>query len=52
MIVEAALTRDKELAFQAVCNDSANRLPIDESWKMFNQMLDASRAFLPAWESA
>jgi alpha-galactosidase/6-phospho-beta-glucosidase family protein len=50
MIVEAALTRDKELAFQAVYNDPANRLPVDESWEMFNQMLVASRTFLPGWD--
>jgi alpha-galactosidase len=50
MIVESALARDKELAFQAVFNDPANRLPIDEAWAMFNQMLQASREFLPGWE--
>ncbi len=50
LIVEAALTRDKELAFQAVFNDPANRLPLDETWVMFNQMLQASRAFLPGWD--
>ena len=49
MIVEAALTHDKELAFQAVFNDPANRLPVDESWDMFNEMLRASREFLPGW---
>lgn len=50
MIVEAALTRDKDLAFQAIYNDPANRLPIDEAWTMFNEMLQASRAYLPGWE--
>ncbi len=50
MIVEAALTRDKELAFQAVFNDPTNRLPLDETWEMFNQMLEAGRAFLPGWD--
>jgi alpha-galactosidase len=49
MIVEAALTRDKEMAFQAVFNDPANRLPADETWEMLNQMLQASREFLPGW---
>jgi alpha-galactosidase/6-phospho-beta-glucosidase family protein len=52
MIVEAALTRDKELAFQAVFNDPANRLPVDECWEMFNEMLRASRQFLPGWDIA
>ncbi len=49
LIVEAALTRDKDLAFQAVFNDPTNRLAIDECWEMFNEMLQASRAFLPGW---
>jgi len=50
MTVEAALTRDKDLAFQAVLNDPANRLPPDETWSMFDEMLRASRAFLPGWD--
>ncbi len=49
LIVEAALTRDKDLAFQAVFNDPTNRLPIDETWEMFNRMLEASHEFLPDW---
>lgn len=49
LIVEAALTRDKDLAFQAVLNDPANRLPPDETWEMFDEMLQASREFLPGW---
>lgn len=49
LIVEAALTCDRELAFQAVYNDPTNRLPLDESWTMFKRMLDASRPFLPGW---
>ncbi|MBI5304386.1 MAG: alpha-glucosidase/alpha-galactosidase [Chloroflexi bacterium] len=50
MIVEAALSRDKDLAFQAVLNDPTNRLPLDETWEMFGEMLQASRAFLPGWD--
>lgn len=50
MIVEAALTRDKDWAFQAVLNDPTNRLPPDETWEMFNEMLQASREFLPGWK--
>ena len=45
MIVEAALARDMDLAFQAVFNDPTNRLPIDETWTMFNEMLNVSRDF-------
>jgi alpha-galactosidase/6-phospho-beta-glucosidase family protein len=49
MIVEAALTRDRDLAFQAVYSEPTNRLPLDECWAMFNQMLRASSEFLPGW---
>jgi len=50
LIVEAALGCDKDMAFQAVFDDPTNRLPLDESWTMFNRMLKASRAFLPGWK--
>ena len=49
MIGDAALAHDKDLAFQAVLNDPANRLPPDETWEMFNEMLNARREFLPGW---
>ena len=49
LIVEAALTCNKDMAFQAVFDDPTNRLPVDESWTMFNRMLKASRSFLPGW---
>lgn len=49
MIVEAALTRDRDLAFQAVYHDPANRLAIDRTWEMFKRLLAASRDFLPGW---
>lgn len=38
MIIEAALTRDKDLAFQAVFNDPTTNLPIDKAWNMFNEI--------------
>ena len=49
MIVEAALTEDKDLAFQAVYADPASTLPLDQSWKMFTEMITASGDFLPGW---
>lgn len=49
-IVEAALTRNKDLAFWAVYNDPASKLPVDEAWEMFNEMLCVSKAFLPGWD--
>jgi alpha-galactosidase/6-phospho-beta-glucosidase family protein len=50
MIVEAALTRDPDLAFQAVFNDPTHHLPLDRAWEMFSLMVQASRAFLPGWK--
>lgn len=41
LIIEAALTEDTDLAFQAVCNDPSNPLPLDDSWELFNKMLQA-----------
>ncbi len=38
MIIEAALTRNRELAFQAVFNDPTNRAPIDQTWSMFTEI--------------
>ena len=49
MIVEAALTRDRDLAFHAVYHDPANHLAIDRAWEMFNRLLYASRDYLPGW---
>jgi alpha-galactosidase/6-phospho-beta-glucosidase family protein len=47
LIIEAALRRDVDLAFQAVYNDPNNILPIDRAWTMFSEMLQATREFLP-----
>lgn len=52
MIVQAALTRDRDLAFAGIYNDPAHNLPIDEAWTMFNRMLVPSLPWLPGWESA
>ncbi len=38
MIVEAALTRDADLAFQAVFNDPTTNLPVDQAWELFNEI--------------
>ncbi len=50
LIVQAALAHDRALAFQAVFHDPTNRLPLDTTWTMFGEMLNASQAFLPGWE--
>ena len=38
MIVEAALTRDEELAFQAIYNDPCTSVAIDKAWAMFQDI--------------
>jgi alpha-galactosidase len=38
MIIEAALTADKDLAFQAIFNDPTTNLPIDIAWRMFEEI--------------
>ena len=38
MLIEAALTEDKDLAFQAIFNDPTTNLPIDQAWQMFEEM--------------
>jgi alpha-galactosidase len=50
MIVEAGLKRDKKLAFQAFLNDPLMSLTTDQAWKMFEEMLDATKANLPGWD--
>jgi alpha-galactosidase len=38
LIIEAALHRDQDLAFQAVFNDPTTRLPMDQAWQMFHEI--------------
>ena len=51
LIVGAALARDGNLAFQAILGDPTNRLPEDEPWSMFLELLLASREYPPGWTS-
>jgi len=48
LIIEAALTNDTDLAFQAFFNDPSNHLPLDDSWELFNKMLQVNKEFLSA----
>ncbi|MGB8980275.1 MAG: alpha-glucosidase/alpha-galactosidase [Anaerolineales bacterium] len=48
MIIQAALSDDNDLAFQAFYNDPANQLPIDTAWELFGRMLDRNREYVPA----
>jgi alpha-galactosidase/6-phospho-beta-glucosidase family protein len=42
-IIESALTGDQDLAFQAIYNDPSNSLTLDQTWEMFNEMLEAGK---------
>jgi len=48
--LEAAVTRDRDLAFQAICHDPLVRIPTDCAWEMLNEMLAATRDMLPGWD--
>lgn len=43
LIIEAALSDNFDLAFQAFFNDPSNHLPLDDSWELFNKLLQLSR---------
>jgi alpha-galactosidase/6-phospho-beta-glucosidase family protein len=45
LIIEAALTGNMDLAFQAFFNDPTNALPIDVAWDLFNRMLQGNRKY-------
>jgi len=47
IIVEAALSKDMDLAFQAFFNDPTNDIPIDASWEFFNKMLVLNKEYMP-----
>jgi alpha-galactosidase len=48
-VLEAALERDRDLAFQALLNDPLVRIPTDRAWEMFNEMLDHAKDLLPGY---
>ena len=48
LIIEAALTENKALAFQAFFNDPTNHLTIDTSWEFFNRLLQVNQEHLPS----
>jgi galacturan 1,4-alpha-galacturonidase len=41
LVIEAVLAGNTDLAFQAFFNDPSNHLPLDDSWELFNKMLQA-----------
>ena len=51
LIIEAALTENTDLAFQAFFTDPSNHLPFDTAWELFNKMLQVNKEYLPAMAS-
>lgn len=49
-IVKCALAGDYEGAFKVFINDPQMRLPLEEARKMYDEMLYATRAYLPYYE--
>ncbi len=49
-VLQAAMTRDRDLAFQALLADPLVRLSTDRAWEMFGQMLRHARPALPGWK--
>jgi alpha-galactosidase len=50
MTLQAAMEKDRDLAFQALLNDPLCTIPVDRAWHMFDALLDANREMLPGWE--
>ncbi|MBI9049181.1 MAG: hypothetical protein JEZ00_07170 [Anaerolineaceae bacterium] len=47
MIIEAVVTKNVNLAFQAFYNDPTNILDIDKAWALFRNMLQLNQEYLP-----
>jgi alpha-galactosidase len=52
LIIEAALTENTDLAFQAFFNDPSNHLPLDDSWELFNKMVQLNKEHLSTMATA
>ncbi len=48
--LQAGLTCDRDLAFQAILHDPLTMLSTDAAWAMFNEMLLATKSLLPGWD--
>jgi alpha-galactosidase/6-phospho-beta-glucosidase family protein len=49
LTLEAALRKDKHLAFQALLLDPLCHIPVDKAWSMLGEMLEANKELLPGW---
>jgi len=49
-VLKAALFKDKDLAFRAFANDPLVSASLDDSKKLLDKMLSATKKYLPGWE--
>jgi galacturan 1,4-alpha-galacturonidase len=52
LIIDGALTKNMDLAFQAFFNDPTNHLSIDTSWELFNKMLQVNQKYMSSMAGA
>jgi len=50
LTLQAAMTKDVDVAFQALLLDPLCRIPVDRAWEMFQEMLQANAEMLPGWD--
>lgn len=50
LLIEAALTGDYDLAFKAFINDPNVYLPLDDARKLFDEMLELTKDYLPFYD--
>jgi len=50
LTLKAAMTKNVDLAFQALLLDPLCRIPVDRAWEMFQEMLQANAEMLPGWD--
>ena len=49
LVIEAAVTGNYELAFKAFVNDPLVTIGLDDARKLFNEMLENTKEYLPAY---
>ena len=49
-ILKAGLKKDPDLAFHAFINDPLVNLPLPDAQKLFQEMLQNTRQYLPGWK--
>lgn len=48
-ILQAGLSRDPDLAFRAFINDPLVNLDVEDARRLFDEMMQNTKAYLPGW---